>query len=209
VRSTASARSTGASWRSTHRRRASRRVDDALRWRPTVTSRTKATSGCPSGPVRAFRRRVSMPAHGLGRSGMGRRRELRHRPSCHEVSLCAPGGAPSCAELAGTLLFRTRSISGRPLWRCTWCARRSPDSDRRQAHHALVDGIARSKWQHCFFGPEPRAVQWLSPGGDRNGRTPRFAGHARRPALARRRRAGLRRALSASATHEARALRAH
>jgi WS/DGAT/MGAT family acyltransferase len=156
------------------------------------------------GLVPRFRRRVSMPAHGLGDPRWVDDASFDIARHVHELTLSAPGGAAELRELAGTLLSQPLD-PGRPLWRL-YLVRTSGAGFAiiGQAHHALVDGIAAIEVAMLLFGPEaddaPTGETAWRPA--RDGSLPAAARDALRT------RAGgaidLARALSVSAAHEAR-----
>ena len=158
------------------------------------------------GAVPRFRRRVVMPAHGLGDPRWVDDPGFDIARHVHELTLGAPAGSAELRELAGTLLSHPLDME-RPLWRI-YLVRTGASGFAiiGQAHHALVDGIAAIEVAMLLFGPVQTAPAGVSSEDWRPQRD------SSRPAQARdalRTRAGgalgLARALSSSATQDVRA----
>lgn len=111
--------------------------------------------------VPRFRRRVSIPALGLGDPRWVDDPGFDIANHVHELTLAAPGGPAELRALAGTLLSRPLD-PGRPLWQLYLI--RFPRAGSGgfaivgQAHHALVDGIAAIEVAMLLFTPDPPAV---------------------------------------------------
>lgn len=119
------------------------------------------------GFVPRFRRRVSLPALGLGDPRWVDDPGFDIAHHVHELTLAAPGGPSALRALAGTLLSRPLD-PGRPLWQLYLV--RSPSASAHdgfaivgQAHHALVDGIAAIEVAMLLFTPDPPAGPGAAP----------------------------------------------
>ncbi|WP_354701072.1 putative diacylglycerol O-acyltransferase tgs1 [Paraconexibacter sp. AEG42_29] len=113
------------------------------------------------GFVPRFRRRVTIPALGLGDPRWVDDPGFDIAHHVHELTLAAPGGPAELRTLAGTLLSRPLD-PGRPLWQL-YLVRFPPTGSGGfaivgQAHHALVDGIAAIEVAMLLFTPDPPAV---------------------------------------------------
>ena len=157
---TASARSTGAFWRSTPRRR---RSTSGGRCASTAIRRRSRPCGDISTPAWAWSRAsgaASACPHTARGPQLGRRRRVRHRASRPRAE-----PAPRRAALPSCGSWPERCCRTRLTWtgRCggsTWCGSQGPGfAIVGQAHHALVDGIAAIEVATLLFGPAPRAAR--------------------------------------------------
>ncbi|MCW3039929.1 MAG: wax ester/triacylglycerol synthase family O-acyltransferase, partial [Solirubrobacterales bacterium] len=116
--------------------------------------------------VPRFRRRVSLPALGIGDPRWVDDPGFDIAQHVHELTLARPGGPAELRALAGTLLSRPLA-PGKPLWQIYLVRGVEPDGFALvgQAHHALVDGIAAIEVAMLLFTPDPPA----GPGQDAGG----------------------------------------
>lgn len=110
------------------------------------------------GFVPRFRRRVTIPALGIGDPRWVDDPSFDIAHHVHELTLAAPGGPAELRTLAGTLLSRPLDPA-RPLWQLYLVRGVGPNGFALvgQAHHALVDGIAAIEVAMLLFTPEPPA----------------------------------------------------
>lgn len=132
------------------------------------------------GFVPRFRRRVSLPALGVGDPRWVDDPGFDIAGHVHELTLGGTGGPADLRGLAGTLLSRPLE-PGRPLWQLYLVRGVAPSGFAivGQAHHALVDGIAAIEVAMLLFTPDPPAGPEGPPTTWRPERRPSPAGAAK------------------------------